>query len=194
MNLEDMIIVSVDDHVIEPANLFENHLPKKYPDRAPRLIIDLTDTPSLDSMAVGTLVRAYVSCQKAGRKLVLVGLNYRVKNILQITGERIGREIVRESDSVFAQRAQFFAAFGNQAVLVRRRRVWIRCVSHAVSWRSEWSFSSLEEASPYHASLRFAPASKPDFKLASMNSSRSPSSTRCVSVRSTPVRTSLMRD
>jgi anti-sigma B factor antagonist len=53
---------------------------------APRLIIDLTEVPSLDSMAVGTLVRAYVSCQKAGRKLVLVGLNYRVKNILQITG------------------------------------------------------------------------------------------------------------
>ena len=53
---------------------------------APRLIIDLTEAPSLDSMAVGTLVRAYVSCQKAGRKLVLVGLNYRVKNILQITG------------------------------------------------------------------------------------------------------------
>jgi anti-sigma B factor antagonist len=53
---------------------------------APRLIIDLTEVPSLDSMAVGTLVRAYVSCQKAGRKLVLVGLSYRVKNILQITG------------------------------------------------------------------------------------------------------------
>ena len=40
MNLEDMIIVSVDDHVIEPANLFENHLPKKYADRAPRLVYD----------------------------------------------------------------------------------------------------------------------------------------------------------
>jgi anti-sigma B factor antagonist len=53
---------------------------------APRLIVDLSETTSLDSMAVGTLVRAYVSCQKAGRKLVLVGLNYRVKNILQITG------------------------------------------------------------------------------------------------------------
>jgi anti-sigma B factor antagonist len=53
---------------------------------APRLIIDLTEVPSLDSMAVGTLVRAYVSCQKAGRKLVLVGPHYRVKNILQITG------------------------------------------------------------------------------------------------------------
>jgi anti-sigma B factor antagonist len=54
--------------------------------KAPRLIIDLTEVPSVDSMAVGTLVRAYVSCQKAGRKLVLVGLNHRVKNILQITG------------------------------------------------------------------------------------------------------------
>jgi anti-sigma B factor antagonist len=53
---------------------------------APRLIIDLTEVISVDSMALGTLVRAYVSCQKAGRKLVLVGLNYRVKNILQITG------------------------------------------------------------------------------------------------------------
>jgi anti-sigma B factor antagonist len=53
---------------------------------APRLIVDLTETSSLDSMAIGTLVRAYVSCSKAGRKLVLVGLNYRVKNILQITG------------------------------------------------------------------------------------------------------------
>jgi anti-sigma B factor antagonist len=53
---------------------------------APRLIVDLSETPSLDSMAVGTLVRGYVSCQKAGRKLVLVGLNYRVKNVLQITG------------------------------------------------------------------------------------------------------------
>ena len=53
---------------------------------APRLIIDLTEVSSVDSMAVGTLVRAFVSCHKAGRKLVLVGLNYRVKNILQITG------------------------------------------------------------------------------------------------------------
>src|SRR6185312_10070923 len=43
------------------------------------------------------------------------------------------------------------------------------------------------------ASLRLEPASRPDFKLASMNSSRSPSSTFCVSVRSTPVRRSLMR-
>ena len=53
---------------------------------SPRLILDMTEVPFVDSMAVGSLVRAFVSCHKAGRKLVLVGLNYRVKNILQITG------------------------------------------------------------------------------------------------------------
>jgi predicted TIM-barrel fold metal-dependent hydrolase len=40
MKLDDMIIVSVDDHVIEPPNLFENHMPKKYADRAPRMVYD----------------------------------------------------------------------------------------------------------------------------------------------------------
>ena len=40
MNLEDMIIVSVDDHVIEPGNLFEKHIPKKYADRAPKMVFD----------------------------------------------------------------------------------------------------------------------------------------------------------
>jgi anti-sigma B factor antagonist len=53
---------------------------------APRLILDLTDVPSLDSMAVGALVRSFVTCNKAGRKLALVGLSHRVRNILQLTG------------------------------------------------------------------------------------------------------------
>jgi anti-sigma B factor antagonist len=50
------------------------------------LIIDLTEVPSVDSMAVGALVRVYVSCSKAGRKLAFVGLNHRVRNVLQIVG------------------------------------------------------------------------------------------------------------
>jgi predicted TIM-barrel fold metal-dependent hydrolase len=40
MQLEDLILVSVDDHIIEPPNLFENHLPKKWLERAPRLTFD----------------------------------------------------------------------------------------------------------------------------------------------------------
>jgi predicted TIM-barrel fold metal-dependent hydrolase len=38
MQLDDLIIVSVDDHVVEPPDLFERHLPAKYADVAPRLI------------------------------------------------------------------------------------------------------------------------------------------------------------
>jgi anti-anti-sigma factor len=53
---------------------------------APRLILDLTEVPMVDSMAVGALVRAFVSCQKSGRKLALVGLNHRVHNVLHLTG------------------------------------------------------------------------------------------------------------
>ena len=38
MQLNDLIIVSVDDHVVEPPDLFERHLPAKYADIAPQLI------------------------------------------------------------------------------------------------------------------------------------------------------------
>ena len=38
MQLEDLILVSVDDHVVEPPTVFDGRLPKKYVDLAPRLI------------------------------------------------------------------------------------------------------------------------------------------------------------
>lgn len=53
---------------------------------APRLILDLSEVPSLDSGAIGALVRAFVTCNKSGRKLALAGLNHRVRNVLQLTG------------------------------------------------------------------------------------------------------------
>lgn len=53
---------------------------------APHLIIDLSGVPTMDSMAIGALVRVFVSCNKSGRKLALVGLNHQVKNVLRITG------------------------------------------------------------------------------------------------------------
>jgi predicted TIM-barrel fold metal-dependent hydrolase len=37
MQLEDMILVSVDDHVVEPPDVFDHHLPAKYKDIAPRI-------------------------------------------------------------------------------------------------------------------------------------------------------------
>ena len=38
MDVEDLIMVSVDDHVVEPAGLFAGRLPSKYQDLAPRFI------------------------------------------------------------------------------------------------------------------------------------------------------------
>ncbi|WP_280343479.1 amidohydrolase family protein [Nocardia abscessus] len=38
MDKNDMILISVDDHIIEPPDMFKNHLPKKYADDAPRLV------------------------------------------------------------------------------------------------------------------------------------------------------------
>jgi anti-sigma B factor antagonist len=50
------------------------------------LIIDMSEVPSVDSMAIGALVRAYAFCNKVGRKFTLVGLNQRVANVLRLTG------------------------------------------------------------------------------------------------------------
>ena len=36
MKIDDMILVSIDDHVIEPPDLFEKHMPEKYKDRGPK--------------------------------------------------------------------------------------------------------------------------------------------------------------
>jgi len=38
VNAEDMILVSVDDHLVEPPHLFEGRVPQQYVDRAPKVI------------------------------------------------------------------------------------------------------------------------------------------------------------
>lgn len=38
MDHNDLILVSVDDHVIEPAHIFDGRLPKQYDDKAPRFV------------------------------------------------------------------------------------------------------------------------------------------------------------
>ena len=40
MKIDDMVLVSVDDHVVEPPGMFANHLPAKYADLAPKIIQD----------------------------------------------------------------------------------------------------------------------------------------------------------
>lgn len=38
MRAEDMILVSVDDHICEPADMFEGHVPEKYREHTPRVV------------------------------------------------------------------------------------------------------------------------------------------------------------
>jgi hypothetical protein len=40
MTKDEMILVSVDDHIIEPPTVFQNHIPKRWADRAPRFVYD----------------------------------------------------------------------------------------------------------------------------------------------------------
>ena len=40
MNPDDLILISVDDHIAEPATMFEAHVPQKYRDRMPRVVTD----------------------------------------------------------------------------------------------------------------------------------------------------------
>ena len=38
MQMDDMILVSIDDHMIEPPDLFENHVPDKWKDDMPKVV------------------------------------------------------------------------------------------------------------------------------------------------------------
>jgi predicted TIM-barrel fold metal-dependent hydrolase len=38
MRIEDMVMVSIDDHLIEPPDVFERHFPEKYRDQAPKIV------------------------------------------------------------------------------------------------------------------------------------------------------------
>jgi hypothetical protein len=40
MQLDDMILISVDDHIVEPPTVFQHHIPAKWAARAPRLVYD----------------------------------------------------------------------------------------------------------------------------------------------------------
>lgn len=37
MNLDDMILISIDDHAIEPPDMYDNHVPEKFKDKAPKI-------------------------------------------------------------------------------------------------------------------------------------------------------------
>ena len=57
MDVDDLILVSVDDHVVEPPNVFEDRLPAKYVDLAPQFITraDGTSAWSYEGQELGNI-------------------------------------------------------------------------------------------------------------------------------------------
>ena len=73
----DLVLVSIDDHTIEPPDMFERHVPAKYLDQAPRIAVDETSGdcfwlyagsrfPSVGLGAVAALQGAFGSAPCAG--------------------------------------------------------------------------------------------------------------------------------
>ncbi len=54
-------------------------------DTSHALILDFTNVPLADSAGIGALVGAYVTRQKDGRRLGLVGVNQRIHQALEVT-------------------------------------------------------------------------------------------------------------
>ena len=50
MQPEDLILISVDDHIAEPADMFDAHVPARYRDRAPRVVVEAGAARSAPSL------------------------------------------------------------------------------------------------------------------------------------------------
>jgi len=66
MRMEDLILVSVDDHIIEPPELFDRHVSAKYKDQAPR-VVEFADGEQRWQFQ-GQLMPTIASCAVSGRK------------------------------------------------------------------------------------------------------------------------------
>jgi len=61
---------------------FQAELRKENP---PLTILELSGVPYMDSSGIGAIINYFVSAQKGGRKLILVGVNERVYTLLELT-------------------------------------------------------------------------------------------------------------
>jgi anti-sigma B factor antagonist len=51
----------------------------------PQVLLLMPEVPYVDSSGAGALVNVYVSCQRRGRKLGVVGVSLRVRELMRIT-------------------------------------------------------------------------------------------------------------
>jgi anti-sigma B factor antagonist len=54
-------------------------------ENTPTMILEMSDVPYMDSSGLGSLVSAYTSCMKSGRRVALTGVTPRVLKVFEIT-------------------------------------------------------------------------------------------------------------
>lgn len=55
-------------------------------DKSECLIVDMEQVPFIDSAGLGSMITAYVSREREARKMVLTGVNERVKMMMTVSG------------------------------------------------------------------------------------------------------------
>jgi anti-sigma B factor antagonist len=68
---------------LENLSSFQNAIRRE--ENVPMVILDLSDVPYIDSSGLGSLVSAYVTRQKATRRIALSGVNDRVLKLFETT-------------------------------------------------------------------------------------------------------------
>ena len=53
--------------------------------RPPVLILDLSDSPYMDSAGLGLVTNKYVSAESNGRKFMITGVNGRIEALMELT-------------------------------------------------------------------------------------------------------------
>jgi hypothetical protein len=75
MNIDGLVLVSVDDHVVEPPHMFDDRLPAKFADLAPKLVTrdDGTNAWVWDPEVLADEVRRTARAALGGREQCTVG-------------------------------------------------------------------------------------------------------------------------
>jgi anti-anti-sigma factor len=66
-------------------------------------IVDLTESPYMDSAGLGALLNYYVSAKRHGRHLRLIAVNYRIAALLELTH---ANTLIKSYDSLAAAEAE----------------------------------------------------------------------------------------
>ena len=67
MEMQDLVLVSVDDHLVEPPDLFDKHIPAKYQNDVPKLI--QRETAPTHGFSKGRKLRTSVSTRSQEGRL-----------------------------------------------------------------------------------------------------------------------------